>query len=659
MTRQYRLRYAGKIDYERELNPQQLEAVLAPPGPALVLAGAGSGKTRVVTYRVARLLETGLSPEDILLLTFTKKAADEMLRRVEGLIETDISRLVGGTFHHVGNLVLRREAQRLGLRPDYTILDRDDAKSLLDTLIREAGYQAKRGKFPGGNIILEVLGYARSTQAGLEKAIQAKCPHFSELAAEIGRVGNLYRERKRLRNYLDFEDLLFFLAELLRECPELAERYRHRFQAILVDEYQDTNTLQAGIVRTLAGDKRNVMAVGDDAQSIYSFRGAAYRNIREFPQDYPGCRIYTVETNYRSSPEILALANVVLARTDSRFHKILEASRSSGPIPVLVRPANVYDQAAFVTQRIAELIEEGCNPREIAVLYRSHYHSMEIQLELTKMGIPFSVRSGLRFFAQAHVKDVLAYLKLIDNPRDEVAWKRVLITVPRLGPRTAEKIWNLLEDVADPWLALEGGQLSPSVSTPARPGFERLCRTLAALLRLAPSGPAGMIDRVARGEYDDYLQGKYGNYRNRLEDIRQLESYAAGYEDLHTFLEELAITGGGLEPDPVEPGGREGAVVLSSIHQAKGLEWRVVFVVWLAEGKFPAGASYGDPEAMEEERRLFYVAVTRCRQELYLLQPLVVRSRTTGCDAPLNPSRFLVDLDPEVYEEWDLYDYDF
>ncbi len=648
---------AGGIDYSRELNPQQLEAVFAPDGPALVLAGAGSGKTRVVTYRVARLLETGIKPEEILLLTFTKKASEEMLRRAGGLVRFEAARLWGGTFHHVANLVLRLHAAEVGLLPDYSILDRDDSKALLDTLVREAGYDTRRGSFPKGGLLLETIGYAESTCRGLEDAVRVKCPQYEKLSGEIVGIASLYARRKRLRNYLDFEDLLGFFARLLRERPDTAASFRERFRHILVDEYQDTNALQAALVRNLAGERLNVMAVGDDAQSIYSFRGAAYRNIRDFPRDYPGCRVYTVETNYRSTPEILALTNQVLKNSDSGFRKHLRPTLSSGPLPILVRPNNVYDQARFVADRLSELIGAGAAPGEIAVLYRSHYHSMEIQMELTRRGIPFTVRSGLRFFAQAHVKDVLAYLKIVDNPRDEVSWKRVLVTVPRLGPRSAEKVWQGVEASGAPLADLAAGKFAESVPAAARAGFARLGRTLSGLKEKDASEPGRLIGRILKGEYAEYLQSAYSNCSNRVDDIRQLQSYAAAYGDLHSFLEELAMTADVPgEEEPSRPAGTP--VVLSSVHQAKGLEWNVVFVVWLAEGRFPAGPSYNDSEAMEEERRLFYVAATRCRRELYLLAPLTARNRDGYGETPLAPSRFLTELDGEVYDNWDFYDLD-
>ncbi len=643
-----------EIDYEKELNPQQLAAVLAPDGPSLVIAGAGSGKTRIVTYRVARLLERGVRPEGILLLTFTKKAAEEMLRRVEDLIPADLSGLWGGTFHHIGNRVLRRHAELLGYRPNYTILDREDSRVLIEAAARETGADTRDKHFPKGRVLLEIVGYGRNTGIGIDEAVEIKAPHFSELAPRIEQVARRYQRRKRELNYLDFDDLLLFLEELLTGHPEVAELYRRRFKYILVDEYQDTNIVQARIVDLLGGGHRNIMVVGDDSQSIYSFRGALFRNIRDFPRQYPGCRVFTVETNYRSTPQILGFANRIIARVEDSYSKTLRPVKKPGCLPALIRSENVYEQADFVAQRILELIDEGVSPSEIAVLYRSHYHSMEVQMELARREIPFTVRSGIRFFEQAHIKDVLSYLKVIDNPRDEIAWKRILVKLPRVGPRTAEKVWAALAELPDPLAGLETPEVSGAVPARAGEAWSGFRRTIKELRELSPRRPAGLIEVVLESGYEDYLKGEYANYERRREDLIQLARYASRYDGLEQYLDELAMIGG-LVAEDIEPGVRREMVVLSTVHQAKGLEWDAVFIIWLAEGKFPVAASYGDEAALEEERRLFYVASTRCRNELYLLHPLIQRQRS-GMEAIQNPSRFLAELPPSFYEEWELYD---
>ena len=656
MTKNYELKRGKtpdfRIDYDRELNPQQRAAVLAPEGPVMVIAGAGSGKTRVVTYRVAQQLERGLRPDEILLLTFTEKASGEMLRRVSALARMDVNRIWGGTYHHVGNLILRRHAELLGFQKNYTILDRDDARLLLETCIREEKIDVKAHRFPRGKVLQEVFGYARSTDSTLEEAVEVKCEYLREQLERMEKVIRRYEAKKKKLNYFDFEDLLLQFYHLLERHPEIADGYARRFRQILVDEYQDTNVIQARIVDRLAKAHRNIMVVGDDAQSIYSFRGAAHQNIHDFPVRYPGCRVYTVETNYRSTPEILALTNQVFKGDREAFQKNLRAVRKSGPRPSLLRPMNVYEQAEFVAQRLEELQDEGTSLGEIAVLYRSHYHSMELQMELARREIPYVVRSGLRYFEQAHIKDILSYLKVLANPHDELAWKRILAELPRVAPRTAEKVWNALAAAPRPWELLEKPELEKILQPGARKGWGDFLDTWRRLRRGLSSGPAELIMLAQEGQYQNYLKTRYSNYRNRLEDLKQLANYAARYDELNTFLAEIAMLGGVVAED-VYAVPQEEMVVLSSIHQAKGLEWKAVFLLWLVEGRFPPASSYTDPANLEEEKRLFYVAVTRCRDELYLLQPLSARRRS-GMEVLLQPSRFLDNLDPRFYELWNL-----
>ena len=660
MKKKYELKSftgAGKaIEYETELNPQQFEAVTAPDGPSLVIAGAGSGKTRVVTFRVAYLLENGVAPENILLLTFTKRAATEMLRRVGALVRMDVGRIWGGTFHHVGNLVLRKHAGLLGFGENYTILDREDSRVLLESAVREEGIDTKAHRFPNGRVLQEVLGYARSTAMSLANAVEEKCDHFLPLLDEMKRVFSRYERRKKELNYMDFDDLLIKFDELLSKHPDVAEIYSRRFKHVLVDEYQDTNPVQAKLVDMLTKAHGNITVVGDDSQSIYSFRGALFKNIRDFPERYPGCRVYTVETNYRSTPEVLDLTNRVLEGAGTGFQKVLRPVRVSGPKPVLLSPVDVYEQASFVAQRILELRDEGINLSEVGVLYRSHYHSMELQMELTRRDIPFTVRSGLRFFEQAHIKDVLSYLKIVDNPRDEIAWKRVLNKLSRVGPRSAQKIWAALDASSEPFRAIREGGVEDVLLPGARSGWKRFVSTMIELKENRERGPAELIGLIVQGDYGEYLKSRFPNYQRRIEDLRQLANYAQRYEELEVFLDDLAMVGGMTAEDIYFETDDDEMVVLSTVHQAKGLEWPVVFVLWLAEGRFPAAPSYGNPEAMEEERRLFYVATTRCKNELYLLHPLAARQRG-GLDVVLRPSRFVEEIPAAYYDVWDITGY--
>ncbi|NUN93968.1 MAG: UvrD-helicase domain-containing protein, partial [Verrucomicrobiae bacterium] len=432
------------LDYAKDLNPQQLAAVQAEPGPILVIAGAGSGKTRTLTYRVAWLIENGLPPDRLLLLTFTNKAAREMLDRAAALFPLDSGQIWGGTFHSFANRILRRHAAALGYQSSYAILDREDSKDLLAACIPDAGVDVKARRFPKPEVLIEVFSLGANTGRAVEEIVARQFPWFEEVVPDMERIARLYAERKLRSNAMDYDDLLRNLLKLLETRPEVAELYQRQFLAILVDEFQDTNRIQSDLVDRLAARHRNVMVVGDDAQSIYSWRGANFRNIMEFPKRYPNARIFKIEQNYRSTPQILTLANHAIAANTQQFHKNLQPTRASGPIPQLVPVFNASEQAAFVAGHLLELRDQGVEMREMAILYRSHYHSMELQMELTRRNIPFAITSGLRFFEQAHIKDLAAHLKLAVNPRDELAFKRLVRMLPKIGAATAAKLWAKL-----------------------------------------------------------------------------------------------------------------------------------------------------------------------------------------------------------------------
>jgi DNA helicase II / ATP-dependent DNA helicase PcrA len=647
-VKEYVLRPGGsagefKIDYRKELNDQQYEIVAAPPGPALVIAGAGSGKTRTLTYRVARLIESGVPPERVLLLTFTNKAAREMIRRVHALLPGETRRITGGTFHHVGNLVLRRHAALVGYPPGFTILDREDARDFMDEFAKAASTDEGYVKFPKGDVLLEMLSFARNTGTTVERLIGERYPAFGEVKDEIVRACNRYTARKRDLGLMDFDDLLVYWRDILQKHPDIREGQRRLWGHVLVDEYQDTNRLQSEIVETLVGIDGNLMVVGDDAQSIYAFRGAHYANIMEFPKRHPSAKVYKLETNYRSVPGILNLANSSIKHNPKQFEKTLRAVRSEGGLPEVVTTGDAEEQAQFVVQRILGLRDEGVGFDQIAVLYRAHYHSMELQMELQRMGIPFEVRSGLRFFEQAHLKDVAAYLKIAVNGKDELAWKRALKLVPRVGKATAEKIWSLIDQD-------RFGEVKPVIPKPAQKGWEDLC-ILIGRLRNLTSTPAEMIRAVIDdGGYEAHLQANYANFPARLDDLRRFAEFAVRYESAEQLLSELALTSGVAGQDAMEEKADEETLVLSTIHQAKGLEWRAVFVLWLVDGKFPDGRALKDAGGEEEERRLFYVATTRAKDHLYLVHPVLADERFLR-GVIQKPSRFIKELDPSTYEE--------
>ena len=450
MSRQYTLQRAPvstsvHIDYAAELNEQQLAAVTAPPGPILVIAGAGSGKTRTLTYRVAYLLENGIDPRNILLLTFTNKAAREMLDRVANLLPVDASGLWGGTFHSIGNRILRRHGSALGYSSGFTIMDREDQKDLIDTVVASAGIDPKEIRFPKGDVLAEIFSFVVNTEMPMEELLAEKFPYFLPLLEQD------QRRSRALRKKEEGDQLDGFRRSAAKDAIDVPaararsrQFYRRQFQFILVDEYQDTNKIQADLIDLLARDHRNVMVVGDDAQSIYSWRGANFQNILEFPKRYPDAQVFKIEMNYRSVPEILEVANAAIAANVQQFRKHLSATRESKALkPALVALNDGGEQAQFVAQRILELRDENVDLNDIAVLYRAHYHAVELQLELSRRGIPYQITSGIRFFEQAHIKDVTAFIRFVANPRDEVAFKRMVKLLPGIGNRTAENLWRL------------------------------------------------------------------------------------------------------------------------------------------------------------------------------------------------------------------------
>jgi DNA helicase-2/ATP-dependent DNA helicase PcrA len=674
--------------YKQELNEEQFRAVAAKPGASLVVAGAGSGKTRVITYRVAYLIEQGVSPQRIMLATFTNRAAREMLRRVETLTGSqNVHRVWGGTFHRIANMMLRRHATSIGYDQNYSILDAEDARDLLNLCIDDAAIDTKKKRFPKAEVIQDILSYATNTDTPIENVLIGKYPYFEQLTAQINQVDFIFQQRKRERNVMDYDDLLLNMKRLLVERPEIANVYAEQFQHILVDEYQDTNRLQAELIDMVAVKHRNVMVVGDDAQSIFAWRGAEFTNIYEFPNRYPETKLYKLETNYRSTPEILGLANVSIANNRRQFPKMLQAVKRSNDFkPALVPCSDVEQQSAFVASRILELRDNGTSLEEMSVMYRSHYHSIELQLELARRNIPYRVQSGVRFFEQAHIKDVVSYLRVIVNPRDELAWKRILRMIPGIGRATANRIYESIA-VSDPptsaagFLLDEGrddadaGQTTFSIAPLLSSGLPSLSSKLresrswqdfVKLIEMLVSEenrnqPAKQIELILTNGYEQYLQENFENAESRAEDIRGLALFANRYKSTEDFLSELALlsTERFKEPQPlvgedVINGGEEDELLtLTSVHQAKGLEWKAVFIIWAAEGKFPSPRSLKEIDSEEEERRLWYVALTRAKDELYICYPLMITdyNRQTVLQ---KPTRFVTECPPAQFEIWNL-----
>ena len=678
-----------RINYAGELNEQQLAAVSATPGPALVLAGAGAGKTRTLIYRVAWLLEHRVRPRNILLLTFTNKAAREMMDRVSLLLEGPQPELWGGTFHSIGLRILRANARRIDYPADFTIADREDVKDLLAACITDSGIDVKETRFPKPEVLAEIYSMQVNTGRSLAQVISDEHPSFEPLLENITDIRKRFMDRKRRAGLMDFDDLLALWKGLLEKNDDLRIQYQGQFQWILVDEYQDTNHLQSSIIDLMSGPQGNVMVVGDDSQSIYSWRGADFTNILDFPKRHPNAQVFRIETNYRSTPEILALANASIRQNSRQFEKTLRPVRPTGPKPALVAALSSSEQAMFVAQRTLELRDEGVPLDRICVLYRSHFHALELQMELTRHNIPFLITSGIRFFEQAHIKDVAAHLKLLANPLDELAFKRLARMLPGIGGKGADKLWTIFRAHMEPRLAdlpvypgipasdndgsTDGtppppptgprasdflppvlGALTKAVPAKTAPHWASFATTVSQLTRPEVRDlPGRCIRHLIESGYKDFLESNYENPRNRLDELAQLANYADQFQSVSEFLTQLALqTNLEAEAAPREGEPDDERIRLSSVHQAKGLEFHAVFVIMLCDGLFPTHRSLDHPDAMEEERRLFYVAVTRAEQELYLCYPLI--RAVQGTEGLQQASRFIGELPSNLIEEWNL-----
>ena len=638
-ARQYRVRY------DEELNQQQLAVVMHPGGPMLALAGAGTGKTRTLVYRTCRLIEDGVPPGRILLLTFTNKAAREMMGRVEQLVEYGSMRVTGGTFHSAGHRILRRYAELLGYSPRFSILDREDSTELMGAALADVTPEVPGKRTPRPRLLVDIYSYIINTGHDLEEVLNDRAPHFLEQAGVVADVFKRFLERKRQADLMDFDDLLLNWLLLLTRFPRARQELRQAFDHILVDEYQDTNRLQADIVDAMLGPERNVMVVGDDAQAIYAFRGADFENILGFPERHSDCTIFKLETNYRSVPPILDLANASIVHNQRQFKKVLNPARDGGEKPFEIAVATPELQASHIADQILALREEGYELEDVAVLYRNHGHSLDLQVELSRRNIPFRVRSGLRFFEHRHVKDVLAHLRFVDNPKDEIAFSRLIKLRDGFGPRLASRVWERLQgvDPLDSLRRLDAASLRlPKAATVAFEELRSLIEEIAAPNLLGQPGEA--VRRIVELYYSKWARSHLENAGSRLEDLEQLALFADGYPDINAFLSEITLLND-LSGEDAVAGPPDEMLTLSTVHQAKGIEWRAVFVIWLAEGRFPTFRM--DDE--EEERRLFYVAATRARDRLFLVRPEIARDRYR-VDVIVEPSRFLLELPREVLE---------
>lgn len=620
------------------LNPAQRAAVLHGSGPLLVIAGAGSGKTRMLVHRMAYLVAGGAAPETILLLTFTRKAAQNMLWRAAQLTGANCRQVMGGTFHATANLLLRQYGRYLDIEPNFSIIDRADAEGIINLIKSSLGQSGADKRFPSKRVILNLISGAVNKNASLEELVMTGAMHLVEFLDDFQEIAGHYAAFKRDHGLMDYDDLLVNWHRLLAECEAARAALSARFQHVLVDEYQDTNHLQAEIVRLLAGHG-NVMVVGDDAQSIYSFRGADFANIMRFENQFPGVRRVLLEQNYRSTRPILELSNDIIAHAEEHFDKALFTESEGGVLPELAVCANEAAEARFVADRVEQLVAGGLPASEIAVLFRSAFHSFKLEIELAGRSLAFEKRGGLKLTESAHTKDVLAFFRVTVNPRDELSWSRLLLQLDRVGPRTAQKIVRAITAEADPVAAL--GRY------PGRGSWQAQLRQLVACLTsLQGEGqtPAALFDAVM-GYYQPVFEKLYfDDYPKRSRDLDQLKALAAGYGDLRAFVDDTA-----LDPPESEAAGESGhRLVLSTIHSAKGLEWTVVFVIGLAVGRFPGQYVLPPGEQWEEERRLFYVAATRAKKRLFLSFPREMFN--SGQRVYAGMSSFVAELKPVLYQ---------
>ena len=622
------------IDYPAALNPQQLAAVTAGDGPALVIAGAGSGKTRALVYRVAYLIDSGVDPSNILLLTFTRKSAQEMLDRAGALIGARSQRVFGGTFHSVANVLLRRYGRAIGIEPGFTILDRGDAEDLIALVRSQLGLNEKDKRFPRKGTIMEMVSKSENTLRSLDEVVLEEFGHFADHREDLGRLQKAYQAAKREKQLLDYDDLLVMLRQLLLQDESARTAISRQYRYILVDEYQDTNRLQAEVIRQLATTHNNVMVVGDDSQSIYAFRGATFKNIMEFPVLFPGTTIYKLEENYRSTQPILNLANCIIDEAAEKYTKHLFTRKIDGPLPALVEAGGENAQSRFIAQKILELREEGVPLGEVAVLFRSSFHSFDLEIELSRTELPFIKRGGIKFIETAHVKDLLAHVRVVANPLDTVSWHRVLMLVEGVGPKKARDLLAAIVKSEQPFDVLQG------VSGRSGQGLKNLANTLERLAGDDYRQPAEQVDHVYE-YYLPILKEQYDDYPKRTRDLDHLHTIAEGYPAVEEFLADLALEPPNSSVVDVEASDRDDErLVLSTIHSAKGLEWQCVFVIWLVDGRFPSAYSFITDDELEEERRLLYVAVTRAKRYLFLTYPINVYDKTSGMLLS-KPSRFL------------------
>lgn len=633
-----------KINYEKELNPAQLEAVKSKDGAILVIAGAGSGKTKTLTYRVARLIESGVKPENILLLTFTKKAADEMLNRAVMILDSRCEKVAGGTFHSFSNMILRKYSNCLELKNNFTIIDRADAEDVINH-IRGKIVEKQEKRFPRKGTILDIYSKAVNKNMSAESVIESEYNQFAHCVEKINEISKQYILYKRENSLLDYDDLLLYLRTLLQSNDEIRKKLSNQYKYILIDEYQDTNSLQADIIKLLASEHNNVMAVGDDSQSIYSFRGANFRNILDFPHIFPDTKIIKLEQNYRSSQNILALTNKVIEKAKEKYTKTLFSDIVSSEVPALICTNDMQTEAEFVAQRVLELQEDDISLNDMAVLCRSARMTYNLEIELAKRAIPYKKYGGLKFIETAHVKDVIAHLRVVLNPNDIISLNRILLLLNGVGSQTAMKLLPMLSSEK---VDTEKLMLPAKSSDSIKKLFNTVDTQRKYLLK-----PSTVVDNIL-AYYEPILMDKYDDYAKRLKDLEHFHYLSEQYSSLEDFLSDLALEPPDSSVSEVEDGAQKDEyLTLSTIHSAKGLEWKTVFIIGAVDGRFPSVYSFNSEEELDEELRLMYVAATRAKTYLYITYPIDMFDYSTNMVLS-KPSRFFDGIESDILERWAL-----
>jgi len=637
----------SRISYKKALNPSQLEAVNFKEGPLLVIAGAGSGKTRTLTYRVARLVEEGISPGSVLLLTFTRKASQEMLKRASELLDNRCERVSGGTFHSFSHTVLRRYASKIGFDRDFSIIDRTDSGQLISMLRKEMGAFSRDRSFPRKQTLANIFSRAVNKVLSVEDVVLNDYPHFTSHIDAVVALSNAYREQKAKNNFFDYDDLLIYLEMLLKNHSDVRDKICSTYHYVMVDEYQDTNKIQAEIIYFLAGINKNVTVVGDDSQSIYAFRGANIENIMRFPEVFPGTRIIRLEENYRSVQPILKLTNVIIERAEQKYSKILFTRKSGGSLPLLVNTRSENSQSRFVVKKIKEINRKGIPLQQIAVLFRASFHSFDLEIELNREGIPFIKVGGFKFIESAHIKDVLAHLRVLSNPLDRISWYRILLLLDNIGPKTAMDIYETI-------LAEKAGYTGIFAIKPKSRRSRNILRLkdLFSTIDSKPMSVSQMGEAIVN-YYVPILKEKYDDHPKRTRDLEHLVTIMDRYSNLEPFLTDMALEppNTSLNESLFTDGQSEDRLILSTIHSAKGLEWHTVFIIWALEGRFPSIHALHRKKELEEELRLMYVASTRAKENLFFTYPAQVYDRISGMI--LNrPSCFIDKIPEDILAEY-------